>query len=225
MVMTMTPLFGIAAARLLGSAAALLFLTVLAMAAARRIGTCVLAYGCQSALLAAEVFAVAYVRHSAAAWVVGAMVLVVKTAALPWALLFLVRRLGVAPRLEVRVAPMPSAFATAALIFFSFTAVQGFASELHARENLLAASVALMLSGMWLMITHRLALMQVLGVLVLENGIFLAALATTFGMPLVIEAGVTFDLLIGVLLMGLLAFRIRDTFEHLDVSRLRRLRG
>ena len=92
-------------------------------------------------------------------------------------------------------------------------------------EGQQAASVALMLSGMWLMITHRLALMQVLGVLVLENGIFLAALATTFGMPLVIEAGVTFDLLIGVLLMGLLAFRIRDTFEHLDVSRLRRLRG
>ena len=67
--------------------------------------------------------------------------------------------------------------------------------------------------------------MQMLGLLVLENGIFLAALTTTFGMPLIIEMGILFDVLIGLLLMGIFAFRIRDTFEHLDVSRLRRLRG
>jgi Hydrogenase 4 membrane component (E) len=44
-------------------------------------------------------------------------------------------------------------------------------------------------------------------------------------MPLVIEIGVAFDLLMGVLLMGVFVFRIRDTFDHLDVSKLRRLRG
>jgi hydrogenase-4 component E len=221
----MTTLAGIVAARLVGSAAVLLFVTVLAMAAARRLGTCIMAYGCQSAVLAALVFATAYLRHSATALVVGALVLGVKVVVLPWVLIYLAHRLAVVPQLASRVAPLPSVFATVLLVFFSFSAVRGFASELHVTESLLAAAVALMLSGMWLMITHRLALMQVIGVLVLENGIFLAALATTFGMPLVIEAGVMFDLLVGVLLMGLLAFRIRDTFEHLDVSRLRRLRG
>ena len=44
----------------------------------------------------------------------------------------------------------------------------------------------------------------------------MAALTTTFGMPLVIEIGVFFDVLIGLLLMGVFAFRIRDTFDHLD---------
>lgn len=220
-----TTLAGLLAARLVGSAAVLLFVTVLAMAAARRIGTCVLAYGCQSAVLAAQVFAVAFLRHSATAFVVGGLVLVVKVAAIPWVLFFLMRRLAVEPRLTSRVAPLPSVSATVVLVLFSFAAVRGYASELHVTESLLAAAVALMLTGMWLVITHRLALMQIIGVMVLENGIFLAALATTFGMPLVIEAGITFDLLIGVLLMGLLAFRIRDTFEHLDVTRLRRLRG
>ncbi len=221
----MNTLAGIVAARLVGSAAVLLFVTVLAMAAARRLGTCILAYGFQSAVLAGLVFATGFLRHSATALAVGALVLGVKVVAIPWTLIFLARRLAVVPRLASRVAPLPSVFATVLLVFFSFAAVRGFASELHVTESLLAAAVALMLSGMWLMITHRLALMQVIGVLVLENGIFLAALATTFGMPLVIEAGVMFDLLVGVLLMGLLAFRIRDTFEHLDVSRLRRLRG
>jgi hydrogenase-4 component E len=75
------------------------------------------------------------------------------------------------------------------------------------------------------MVSRNKALMQMLGLLVLENGIFLAALTTTFGMPLIIEIGVFFDILIGLLLMGIFAFRIRDTFDHLDVSKLRRLRG
>jgi hydrogenase-4 component E len=75
------------------------------------------------------------------------------------------------------------------------------------------------------MVSQGKAIMQIVGLLVLENGIFLAALATTFGMPLVIEIGVFFDLLMGILIMGVFAFRIRDTFEHLDVTRLRRLRG
>ncbi len=92
-------------------------------------------------------------------------------------------------------------------------------------EDALAASVALILTGAFLMVSRNKALMQMLGLLVLENGIFLAALTTTFGMPLVIEIGVFFDVLIGLLLMGIFAFRIRDTFDHLDVSKLRRLRG
>ena len=44
-------------------------------------------------------------------------------------------------------------------------------------------------------------------------------------LPLVIEIVIVFDLVMGVLLMGVFTFRIRDTFEHLDVSKLRRLRG
>ena len=75
------------------------------------------------------------------------------------------------------------------------------------------------------MVSRKKALLQILGLLTLENGIFMAALITTFGMPLVIEIGVVFDLVMGVFLMGIFTFRIRETFDHLDVSKLRRLRG
>ena len=75
------------------------------------------------------------------------------------------------------------------------------------------------------MTSRNKALMQILGLLVLENGIFMAALITTFGMPLVIEIGIVFDLVMGVFLMGIFTFRIRETFDHLDVSKLRKLRG
>ena len=92
-------------------------------------------------------------------------------------------------------------------------------------DDALAAAVSLILTGAFLMVSRRKALVQVLGLLVMENGIFLAALITTFGMPLVMEIVFFFDILMGLLLMGIFMFRISDTFEHLDVSKLRRLRG
>jgi hydrogenase-4 component E len=111
------------------------------------------------------------------------------------------------------------------MIYLSYAAVHSYGQSVHVPEDTLAASVALILTGAFLMVSRNKALMQMLGLLVLENGIFLAALTTTFGMPLVIEIGIFFDILIGLLLMGIFTFRIRDTFDHLDVSKLRRLRG
>ena len=121
--------------------------------------------------------------------------------------------------------PAQSVFAVAAIIYLSYAAVHSYGQAVHVPDDALAAAVSLILTGAFLMVSRKKALMQMLGLLVLENGIFLAALITTFGMPLVIEIGIFFDILIGLLLMGIFTFRISDTFEHLDVSKLRRLRG
>ena len=77
---------------------------------------------------------------------------------------------------------------------------------------------------MLLMMTRRLALSQIIGFLVLENGIFLYGLTQTHGMPLMIEMGVVFDVLVGVLVAGVVIFRLNRSFEHIDVTQLRGLR-
>jgi hydrogenase-4 component E len=59
---------------------------------------------------------------------------------------------------------------------------------------------------------------------VLENGIFLYALTQTHGMPLMVEMGVLLDVLVGVMLAGLVIFRLNRSFEHIDVTQLRGLR-
>ena len=127
--------------------------------------------------------------------------------------------------MKASTTPTQSVFIAAAMIYLSYAAVHSYGQSVHVPEDALAAPVALILTGAFLMVSRNKALMQMLGLLVLENGIFLAALTTTFGMPLVIEIGIFFDVLIGLLLMGIFTFRIRDTFDHLDVSKLRRLRG
>ena len=92
-------------------------------------------------------------------------------------------------------------------------------------HNTLAVAISLFLIGFFMMINRRKALTQVLALLSLENGIFLAAISLTYGMPLIVELGVFFDVLVAVMVLGILVYRIRETFESMDVSRLRRLRG
>ena len=58
----------------------------------------------------------------------------------------------------------------------------------------------------------------------LENGIFLYALTQTHGMPLMVEMGVVLDVLVGVMVAGLVIFRLNGSFEHIDVTQLRGLR-
>jgi hydrogenase-4 component E len=215
----------VAAVKILSSAAVLLFTSALLMAGAKRISTCVYLFAFQSAVLTALVLATAFVQRSPEAYAVGAMVFFFKVVGIPYALLWLMRHLHTPHDVGTTVATGHSVFIMAGLILLSFSAVRLYLQEFQSAEVTLSAAVALILSGSFLMVTRSKALMQVLGLLVLENGIFLAAEVTTFGMPLIIEMGIVFDLLIGILLMGVFAFRIRDTFEHLDVSRLRRLRG
>ena len=215
----------LAAAKALSSAAMLLFVTVLAMAAAKRISTCILLFSAQCAVITALVLALAYVHHSAEAYAVAAMVLTIKVLAIPYALSRIVQNLQAPREVVASTTSAQSVFIASGLILLSFFAIEPYARALRVDENMLAAAVALVLTGAFLMVSRKKALMQVLGLLVLENGIFLAALTTTFGMPLVIEMGIFFDLLMGVFLMGLFVFRIRDTFDHLDVSKLRKLRG
>jgi hydrogenase-4 component E len=88
----------------------------------------------------------------------------------------------------------------------------------------LPVSLALILLGLFLMLGRRKALSQVLGLITMENGVYLAALVATYGLPLAVELGVFFDLLVGVLLMGVFVTRISDTFESTDTDRLRSLR-
>ncbi|MGA8142846.1 MAG: hypothetical protein WB987_03025 [Candidatus Acidiferrales bacterium] len=218
-------LVGIATGKVLSSFSVFLFLTILLLAVARRISTSILLFSLQSAVITAEVLATAFQEKLPEAYVIGILVLLIKVIAIPRAFFVLTRRLKTARDVKASTTPTQSVFIVAAMIYLSYAAVHSYGQAVHVPDDALAAAVSLILTGAFLMVSRKKALMQILGLLVLENGIFLAALITTFGMPLVIEIGIFFDILIGLLLMGIFAFRISDTFEHLDVSKMRRLRG
>jgi hydrogenase-4 component E len=90
---------------------------------------------------------------------------------------------------------------------------------------MLVSSIFLILVGLFLIIARKKALMQVIGYLVLENGIFLFGVITVAGTPLLVELGVLLDAFVGVFVMGIAVFHINREFGSMDIDRLTALRG
>jgi hydrogenase-4 component E len=89
----------------------------------------------------------------------------------------------------------------------------------------LPAAIAAMLTGLFLMMSRRKVLSLLIGLLVFENGLSIAAFALTYGMPLVVELGILFDLLIVVIVGWVYARRMLRVLGTLSTDELRRLRG
>jgi hydrogenase-4 component E len=73
------------------------------------------------------------------------------------------------------------------------------------------------------MIVRRTAVAQVIGFMSMENGLFFSAVVSTYGMPLIVELGVAFDVLVAAILFGVFFIHLRDSLDSLDVNRLNRL--
>ncbi len=90
--------------------------------------------------------------------------------------------------------------------------------------KVLPISIAVMLIGLFVMISRKKAVTQIIGLLTMENGLFLSGLSITHGMPLIVEVGIFFDILVAALILGLFVFRINKSFETIDIAAMRSLR-
>jgi hydrogenase-4 component E len=75
----------------------------------------------------------------------------------------------------------------------------------------LPLALAVILVSLFILVSRRLAISQIVGFLMLENGVALLALLGAYGVPLVVELGVFLDVLLGVLVMQVLVHRIQET--------------
>jgi len=85
-------------------------------------------------------------------------------------------------------------------------------------------AMGLIFVGLFVVITRKKAMAQIIGFLVMENGIALLAALGTFGIPLIVELGVFLDVLMGFLVMQVFVYHIHDTFETLDVDQMHELK-
>jgi hydrogenase-4 membrane subunit HyfE len=92
-------------------------------------------------------------------------------------------------------------------------------------RNALPTAVSLLLIGLFIMLIRKKTLSQILGLVVMENGLYLLAVLATQGLPLAVELGVTVDVVVGVLVMGLVSRHIHRAFDTIDTDQLRTLRG
>jgi hydrogenase-4 component E len=187
-------------------------------------------FAVQSFLLAGIANTIAYFQHSPHLYIVAVLTFCLKVLLVPWLLRRVMDRIQVVRDVEPLVNTTTSLLLCAGLTLVAYLVARPFtdAAGKEATDfghNTLAVALTLVLVGFFLMINRRNALSQVLALLTVENGLFLAAISLTYGMPLVVELGVFFDVFVAVMVFGILVYRIRETFDSMDVSKLRRLRG
>ena len=89
----------------------------------------------------------------------------------------------------------------------------------------LATAITLIFLGIFNIINSKQVLLQGIGVIVIENGLFLITQAISYGMPMVVELGIFFDLFVAVIIIASLSFKISSTFNSLNTEKMQDLRG
>lgn len=204
--------------------AALVLFTSFVLLAQARLVSAIHAFAWQGALVAAVTTVVAVTGQSHHLYFSALLTLVLKALLIPWMLHRLTRRLELERHVEAVWRPALTIMAAVGLVIFSYWLVLPMVQqELTFTRNIVAISLAVVLIGLLMMVFRQQAVIQVLGFMSMENGLFLAAVSATAGMPLVVELGVAFDVLVAMVLFGVFFFQIRESIDSLDVDRLNRL--
>ena len=183
-------------------------------------------FALQSLMLAGIATIIAYFHNATHVYWVAGLTLVGKVFFLPWLLNRLVRRIQIHQEIEPLVNATASMLLCGGFTLLGYIVARPFTSLERLGNNTLGIAITLFLTGFFLMFNRRKAITQVLALLTVENGVMLAAVAlTTYGMPLVVELGIFFDVMVAVMVLGILVYRIRENFASMDVSKLSQLRG
>ena len=207
--------------QLVNLSSALLLITCFAIVTLRRLSSCINVYILQSVFLAMTAALVAFFTDIHHIYISAVLTIVIKAVVIPRILKKVIERSDVNRDLEMNVNVPTGLLICGALVILAVLITQpiiplGF---LLTRDSL-AIALAIVLIGFFIMIARKKALTQVIGFLVMENGLFLGATAAVYGMPLIVELGVFFDLLVAAFIIGIYTHQLQDTLDNVETGKL-----
>ena len=205
--------------------AVMMLLTSVMAVATTRMRSLVSLFSLQSVFLAALAFIVAYSSVNNHIFIMCALTVALKVIVMPKMLTYIMSKIHVDKEVELSIGIPGSLLASGLMIILSYYITEPLLSSIETVErNCLALSVSIILIGLLMMSTRRKAITETVGLLMMENGLFLGAIALSHGMPLIVEIGAFFDVMVAVIIIGIFAYRINRSFNSVDTSFLRRLR-
>jgi len=199
-------------------------LTILLIVRARLEGQ-VRAFALQSFVLAFLSVLIAIYTDSFQLFGVGVALVIVKVVVIPRVLNRAVAKIGISRVAAPYLGTAPALIVCVLLAIIAFYVMTPLAaSNPLPTADAMPLAFAGVLIGFFIMVDRRRAVTQILGFLMLENGIFLLALLTTYGVPFIVEMGVFLDVLVAVLIMEVFVYHIKDNFDSIDVGELGKLK-
>ena len=205
--------------------AAILLLLSFAMLTQRRILSLINLFALQGLTLTLSTLVVAWSTSQNHLYYSAALTFVLKVLILPWVLHRLIRKLNVKWDVETLINIPTTMLVGIVLVILAFNLALPI-SQLAGTiaRSTLGIALACVLLAFLTMITRSKAVPQVIGFLAMENGLFFAATSATYGMPMVVEFGIALDVLVGMVILGVFFFQIRERFESLDIRHLEKLK-
>jgi hydrogenase-4 component E len=205
--------------------ATLVLLAGLLMLGRRGVRAHIGAFTGQSVALAATTAMVGWFTGDWQLWAVAALLLLIKGIGIPILLERMVVRFGTERELEPYVNTATSLLVGGLLVLLAYVVTAPLVSvSLLPTRTGMPLAMGLVFVSLFVIISRKKALTQLLGFLMLENGIALLAVLGAHGIPIIVEIGVFLDVLLGFMVMQVFVYQIHETFESIDVEQLNRLR-
>jgi len=201
----------------------LVVFTDFAVLGSSRLSACIRAVALQGLLLGL-LPPILYGSSSVHAWTLAAGTIVVKAIALPAFLRWAIREASVRREVEPLIGYMASLLLGVAALAASFAVANVLPVIGGGAGLLIPAALVTVIIGLIVLITRAKALTQVVGYLMLENGIYLFGLTQLERVPFLVEVGVLLDVFVGVFIMGIVVFHINREFDSISAARLTELR-
>ncbi len=188
-----------------------------------RLSTCIRAVAVQGLLLGILPLVIhSGVTLSLVGLAIGTVI--VKAVILPWFLLWAIREAAVRREVEPLIGYITSLVLGALAVAISFAIAQRLPLPTSGADLLLPVAMSTVIIGLLVLTTRIKAITQVVGYLMLENGIYAFGLTLAERVPLLVELGVLLDVFVGVFVMGIVVFHINREFDSLSSARLTELR-
>jgi hydrogenase-4 component E len=206
-----------------GSGLALIFALLILWR--RHVAACITALVWQSVALAGVTVLVAVYSGDTGLYFVAAALVAVKVVAMPLLLTRMQRQFGTEREVQPYVNAAASVLVAGVLVLTAYGVMRPLValSDLPTR-GAMPLAMGLVFVSLFIIVSRRSALTQIVGFLMLENGVALLAVLGTYGVPLIVELGVSLDALMGFLVMQVFVYRIHETFESIDVEQLSHLK-
>ncbi len=178
-----------------------------------------------SLLLTILIFIVSQYTGNSHILIICALTLILKVIVIPKFMSYTMDKIKTEKEVEPIIGIPGSLLISLALIIVAYLVTEPMVASLPTLGgSCFAISLSIVFIGLLLMITRRKALTESIGLLLMENGLFLGALTISYGMPLIVELGIFFDVGIAIVVIGVFAYRINKTFDSIDISFMRGLK-
>ena len=196
------------------------------MVIAKRTPALIRSFRYQSFCLFLATFMVALVEHELDLYVVAGLLLILKVVFIPQLLYRTIKKIKASEELGLFINPQLSLLWALGFTYLSWVfAVRLIGPNDAVKIIMLAVTFFVVLTGIFLMIFRMTALAQIIGLLVMENGIFLLASMVSGGMPFFVEIALFFDVFVFVIIIEVFVYKVNRLFTHIDTSKMRSLKG